>query len=413
VGYQLQNIKKALMGKASMATLVIAPLVVAGLGLLGFQTYSLITGKSFKDIDFDIGRLWETKEEIVVNEPIQESDIVFDYRPTFIEEIKDPSFLTSIKRNVFPEVSAKEVYIIEPNQTNEGVRTPLADFKSLEHISNIDISFTINNPVLAKYYNRLEQEYLINPNITPHQGKWYAGFSFSPTINYRTFGYDPTNVNGVKVVGNYRYVYGLTEDSRNTTDKAITSYSIGFDFGRRIGSRWYVNSGLHYAQYGEQIQICAVDHQNPNYSGAEFLDQQPLYESFKTEDTEQNIPYTNRYSYVEVPIGVNYDALIFDKSKISINAGIHLQKLDHVNALVYDFNTDYYYWITSKEEVFRMYGVGMSAGFTVSQFVGERLEMFINPHFKTNLNSTFKQPYPVSQNQYSTGLRIGFKQQIF
>ena len=66
-----------------------------------------------------------------------------------------------------------------------------------------------------------------------------------------------------------------------------------------------------------------------------------------------------------------------------------------------------------KEEIFTKFGIGSEVGITLSQYVGERLELFINPQFKYTLNSTLKKPSPISQNQYATGLRIGFKQQLF
>jgi hypothetical protein len=80
---------------------------------------------------------------------------------------------------------------------------------------------------------------------------------------------------------------------------------------------------------------------------------------------------------------------------------------------VYDFETDYYYWADKQESIFRRNGLATSAGITLSQYVTERFEVFINPQFKFNLTSTFERPYPVIQNQYTSGLRIGFKQQVF
>ena len=68
--------------------------------------------------------------------------------------------------------------------------------------------------------------------------------------------------------------------------------------------------------------------------------------------------------------------------------------------------------MNEKNDVFRRFGIGSQIGLTVSQYVADKTELFINPQFKFNLNSTFKEPYPVSQNQYTTGLRIGFKQHI-
>ena len=80
-------------------------------------------------------------------------------------------------------------------------------------------------------------------------------------------------------------------------------------------------------------------------------------------------------------------------------------------------NRDYYQGRfvskVSDKEIFNTYGVGTITGVTLSQYFGERLELFVNPTFKYNITSTFKRPYAVDQNQYSTGLRLGFKQQIF
>ena len=129
-------------------------------------------------------------------------------------------------------------------------------------------------------------------------------------------------------------------------------------------------------------------------------------------DASKIFPYKTKYSYLEVPLGVSLDFLKLNKLKITADVAVTFQKLDHVNALVYDFETDYYYWMNSKEELFRKFGIGTMGGVTLSQFVGERLEMFVNPHFKINLNSTFKKPYPVEQNQYTTGIRLGLKHQI-
>ncbi|MBT8327260.1 MAG: PorT family protein [Bacteroidia bacterium] len=410
--FDWSNIKKYFTGKVSLATLVVTPFVLGGLGLLGFQTYSLITGKSFKDINFEIGRLWESKKN-AVKEELTEANVVYQIKPTpetvTIEEVLSPK----IRSKFLPVIKGKPALIVEPEK--QEINAPLfnKDFASLNAISDIDILSNIQNPLLIKYYSRLESEYLINPNIVPKLGNWYVGFSFSPTLNYRSFGYDAQYVTGVAVHGNYRYTYGLTEETRNISDKAISSFNVGIDIGRRITNRLNVYTGLYYSNYGEQLQVSAVDMLDPNYEESEFLNKTPMYEVYDEESSENSIPYTNKYSYIEIPLGISYDLFVLEKFKVALDGGLNLQKLDHVNALVYDFETDYYYWITEKEDIFRQYGVGVSTGATISQFVGERLEMFVNPQFKYNLNSTFKKPYPVNQNQYSTGLRIGIKRHLF
>lgn len=382
--------------------------------LLLFQTYSLITGKSFSDFDFNIGKLWQT-EEAMPSRTTSNSVLSLKEKVLMSNLDDQPSsVIERLKKLLVVELPSKKASMPQESTVEVQVQSAyVSELFDLTFKNNININSLPQNKQLQKYYTKLESDYLINPNMTPKQGKWYLGISFTPTLNYRTFSYDAAQVNGVAVEGGYRYTYGLTESSRNQTDKPITSYAIGIDVGRIISEKISFFSGLHYANYGEQIIVKAVDTENPNYERAQFMGKVPLYERLDADNKENNIPYTNNYSFFEIPLGVNFTVKSYNKSKMTADLGVNLQKMDHVNALVYDFESDYYYWLNSKEEIFSKFGVGTQVGVTLSQYVGERLELFINPQFKYTLNSTLKKPSPISQNQYSTGLRIGFKQQLF
>ena len=64
MGSQHENIKERLTSKSLLATWLLTPAIVAGIALVGFQTYSLISGKSISDLDFGIGKLWSTDEPV-------------------------------------------------------------------------------------------------------------------------------------------------------------------------------------------------------------------------------------------------------------------------------------------------------------------------------------------------------------
>jgi len=408
----LSNIKNLVKRKTNLASLALVPAVIAGLGLLIFQTYSLITGKSFNDLDFNIEKLWETSDVVSINEEVSNS--IRAYQANLVKNQQEVRTNSVVRHDfIVPRIKVKKARLFTPSEVQRVTEDKLGnEIFEVDKIDEVSINTILKGKQLIKYFNKLESDYLINPYIVPRKGKWYIGFSFAPTLNYRTFSYDPSYVSGVAIEGNYRYTFGLTENQRNVSDKSITSYTVGIDIGRRITKKFSIFSGFHYAHYGEQILVSLADLHNPNYEGSEFMGHKPQYALYDTEDGSKNIPYKNKYSYLEVPLGISMDFLKLNKSKVTADVAVTLQKLDHVNALVYDFETDYYYWMNSKEEVFRKFGVGTMGGVTLSQFVGERLEMFVNPHFKINLNSTFKKPYPVEQNQYSTGLRLGLKHQI-
>lgn len=412
MGSQQNSIREKLTSRSALATWLVAPAIVAGIALLGFQTYSLITGKSFSDFDFGIGKLWATEE-------LTESNILSDdTESNFARIIKRELALEDVipelvDRTVIPTVRQKTASLVKENNSNQVLESEkMVELFSSETILASSIAANFGNKQIKKYVDRLQNEYLVNPGLVPKQGSWYIGFNFTPSVCYRSFGYNSTILPGVATEGNTQYTFGLTEQHRDITDKAITSYAVGLDFGKKITNKLSVFSGIHYAKYGEQISVQVANRENPNYEISTYMGKQPYYER-ATDGSTETLPYANKYSFLEVPLGVSYVLKEYSKSKIAVNTAVILQKLDHVNALVYDFNTDYYYWMNSKEEIFREYGVGGSIGISFSQYLGERFEVYASPQFKYNLNSTFKTPYPITQNQYTTGLQIGFRQQLF
>jgi hypothetical protein len=396
-----------------LASVLLVPAIVGGLALLGFQTYILITGKSFRDFDFNIGKLWSSPDEETIGLQGTKKGQVIRSLPFFLEE--EDALQGLVSPGISSPALTRKVQTLLPTIKDDKpmLTRRVEELIDLDKIISVQINSEIESPQMKRYYSRLESEYLINPNLVPLQGKWFVGVNFAPSLGYRTFSYDPSLVSGVVTEGQYRYSYGLTESGRNLSDRPITSYAIGLDFGRRLTDRISIFSGFNYAHYGEQLQVSHANFNNPNYEDASFMGKKPLYERPSSEDKTKNIPFSNKYSYFEIPLGISVDVAKLPKARVTVDAAIYYQRLDHVNALVYDFETDYYYWAEKQEIIFRRNGLATSAGITLSQYVTERFEVFVNPMFKFNLTSTFEKPYPVTQNQYTSGLRIGFKQQVF
>ena len=415
MGNRLEDIKNAIRSRSVLVGIFIVPAIFAGLGLLTFQTYSLITGKPFSQFVFDIGKLWESndsdKDKIANIETIQFPNFGIES-----EELVDETRFQNnlVNRLIIPQKKEARVVL----NTDDAGKTKITggsqfSIAKMSVIKDVHLNTSLLNQQLLKYYNRLESEYLVNPNIIPKKGKWYWGVSLAPSLSFRTFSYNPNLVNGVAIEGNYRYTYGLTERERNLTDKTVTSFSFGLDVGRQLTERISLESGLYISRYGEQVQVTKPDTDNPNFEGASFMGHLPVYEQYNgDEGGESLIPYTNQYTYLEVPLIFSMEVLQTGKSRISLQAGVNIQKLRAVNALVYDFETDYYYWVNNSDEIFSHFGMCTNTGIQFSKYVGEKVELFINPNFKFALNSTFKEPYAVTQKQYSSGLRVGFKKQI-
>lgn len=392
-------------------SLLVVPAITIGLSLLGYQTYVWVTGESFNGFSMDIGRLWSSDEAFEQN-PLKEEVYL-----SSVQTLDSSSIFNQGKDEIIPLLNPKKTEVIEEVLEQEikattsmiGVIT-----NSLDRIDQVDINPLIKNNLHSKYVLRLKSESLISPNLVPKKGKLYWGINFSPAFSYRIFNIDISKVNGVAEDQNRVYTAGgLTEEKRNSLDKAITSYSFGLDFGKQLNEKFSIYSGLHISGYGEQILVTSVDENNPNYCHAKFHNRKPAYSSTELTTNSSNIPFTNRYKYFEIPFGVRYTLSKFDKAKIAIDLGAYFQKVHKVNALLYDFDTDYYYWFNDEDDVINDSGIGVSMGIGLIQNLTERIELTFNPHFKFNLSSTFSDSYSVEQNQYSTGVRVGVRQQIF
>ena len=393
-------------------SLLLVPAITIGLSLLGFQTYIWVTGETFKGFSLDIGRLWSSDDTPVdkLDEQKTPSSYVYEVEDT---EVSLSSELDGI---ILPNLKSKNTETIKQVFEQEIVTSSSAIEKiasTLDRIDHIDINPLINNDLHAKYIDRLKSESLISPNMVPKQGKLYWGVNFSPAFSYRIFNIDVNKVNGIAEDQNRVYTTGLTEEKRNTLDKAITAYSFGLDFGKQIGEKFSVYSGFHIAGYGEQILVSTINQENPNFCYAEFHNRKPAYAATESTLNSKNIPFTNQYKYIEIPLGVQYTVSKFDKAKIAIDLGAYCQKVYQVNALLYDFDTDYYYWFNDNDAIIKDKGLGISVGASLIQNLTERIELTFNPYMKFNLNSTFSDSYSVHQNQYSTGVRVGIRQQIF
>jgi hypothetical protein len=393
-------------------SLLLVPAITIGLSLLGFQTYIWVTGETFKGFSLDIGRLWSSDDTPVDKLDEQKTP------SSYVDEVEDTEFSLSSELDgiILPNLKSKNTETIKQVFEQEIVTSSSAIEKiasTLDRIDHIDINPLINNDLHAKYIDRLKSESLISPNMVPKQGKLYWGVNFSPAFSYRIFNIDVNKVNGIAEDQNRVYTTGLTEEKRNTLDKAITAYSFGLDFGKQIGEKFSVYSGFHIAGYGEQILVSTINQENPNFCYAEFHNRKPAYAATESTLNSKNIPFTNQYKYIEIPLGVQYTVSKFDKAKIAIDLGAYCQKVYQVNALLYDFDTDYYYWFNDNDAIIKDKGMGISVGASLIQNLTERIELTFNPYMKFNLNSTFSDSYSVHQNQYSTGVRVGIRQQIF
>ncbi len=411
MGTVLKQKNKEVKRKISRLGLLYLIAALIGFSLLAYQAYNLVSGQGFKRINFDIGALWDSNESRSLSEPILLDDIVREHVDQRYIIPDDQKPLPNIDKETHKHgVHSLRPQFVQDEGSSRRIEEVLQVQQELSRIELLDIPLFQENELMLKYMKQLEKEYVFNPNVTPNKGRFFIGISFAPSLSYRTLNYRPDKIVGVAVSGNTRYTYGMTETYREGSDRPISTFFTGLDLGINLKKRISIRTGIYYSVYGESISVSRIFSEDLNRQNASYYDQTPLYHSPENEANSAALDYENRYSYFEIPLSVSIEVIQRKKSSIAIDLGAYAHRLDHVNAMIYDFETDYYYWLPKNDlEIYKSSGLGLSGGFQISQFIGSQVEFTVNPQMRFNLHSTFEDCYPVDQKQYSTGLRLGVK----
>ncbi|MEM7549765.1 MAG: porin family protein [Bacteroidota bacterium] len=120
-------------------------------------------------------------------------------------------------------------------------------------------------------------------------------------------------------------VEGVRFDLNNTgltsgEESSGSYYSAGINFGLNLTSRWSIQSGLAYANYGSGTSTNLISEQGEEQVAIHFSNLTELDNSDEVLFTE-NVNLDNRLEFVSVPLIAGY-AVVNRKWKLIINAGL-------------------------------------------------------------------------------------------
>lgn len=390
------------------------PMLAVGSVALFLQLFFFSNSTNFFLFDFNSGILWKWQEEEDANN--RRVKVVQKFFPENLipENFSSPEkFLTAFQKE--PINMVKKSAEIQIGGEQEGKVEKATAFESIE-IGRIDAPASFGVLLPGEAIKRLESSTVFNPNIQCKSSRISVGLSFAPALSYRTLVYNNDVMTAAIYSGNNTRVLGQTESSRNMNDRMIVSFFGGFDFYLQYTPKLSLQTGIYYASYGEQLHVQEISHNDPNLGMAD-KQKNPVFNGdaayCPTADAPNpdlsNIPFTNQFKFVEIPVLLNYK-LRHHRYAYELQSGVSVAFLDHADALVYDFNSNYYYWVSSSNfDLFnRTFFTGI-AGFSVNQMISRTTEIFANPQFRYVFTPTFKSEYPANQHQYAAGLRMGVK----
>jgi len=385
-------------------------ILVGGLSI----AYQLTTG-GFESMDFSIGKLWSWASND--REIKQSEDNAFE---RIIEPVRNRSDVAEAK-----VVRERETVQVKP--VNNPVRihkpkTGLAQFMANRepfktvHVDMIQPDKTFNYLRSGKYIDLKQKEFLIPTDIKTRRSRIAVGASFTPGLSYRRLTYNDIS-SVARIYNQTAYTFGQSKEYRNNNDQAIMNFYSGFDVYANVSKKWTVQMGFYYSSHGEKLTV--VNKNDPNEitsnpsHGSAFLSKQSVFESPEMVDYTANeeIPFTNYYGLMEIPVLASYQCVdISDMLHVSVQMGGSYGYLDHADVLMYNYETNKYFWIPSSDfELLNKHFISGIVGAEISQYISHEIEIFANPQFKYSFTPTFKKAYEIKQNQWATGLRLGMK----
>jgi hypothetical protein len=416
--------KKKFNRRLKWLLLLLSPLLVLGVSSISFQFMKLLSNEDFKLADVDVTNLW----------PYKSPEVQFE-QAAVEEDLTRPSLRTvakAIGENIPRKVNAPKppLPLLKPklsktvlgkkmNPTTPAVFQP-AEIKpiSLESIPRVSMYDVLPS---GKYINLSDKKYLISKDLDFRRGKWSIGASFSPNYTYRTLSYYDVNAVASRIDDGVAYIDGQSSGYRNNHDKPLINFSTGIDVYYHISDRWTISTGLQYTSLGEQLQVVRSPNnlQKARSAGSSPMDDNHYLSPENTSyDDLDKIPFNNYYGLLEIPLRVEYR--IFEKNGLSITGqtGITYSRLDHVDALLYDYESKQYNWHSSSgSSHFNQQLWSLGAGISLNQFISQEVEIFASPRFRYFHTPTFSESYEIRQNQWLAGMRLGllyhFKQRNY
>ena len=183
--------------------------------------------------------------------------------------------------------------------------------------------------------------------------------------------------------------------------KAKNAFTIGLAIKRQLSTRSSLITGIEYTSLHTQIETgIKKDTTAIFYYNNDLSAQRTELNSFYRPG--YGYTYTNRYSFIQVPVVYEHQLNRSKKIKVNWNAGLSLSQMLSTNAIVFDYNNQAFY---SNNKLFRKTQVGMLAGLKMQFSSGKHADIHLGPQFQYSLSNLFRSNNYGTQHLINYGLR--------
>jgi hypothetical protein len=317
------------------------------------------------------------------------------------------------KKLSHPDLAGTEPY--EAGSQEPTLPQPVAHVPAqavLPGITAVDESKLIANTQNAeedsKRGNWLHQRAVYELNV-PKQKRLSWQLTFTPTMNYRTWkgGSDPSDV---KIVPLAPLIEGDPEKLVN--HKPALGFELGSNILYAVNKTFTLKAGLlfNYARYDIQAYSSSTSDQaiialNNNYGiSTGQVTSYTRYRNFGG-DAVENLH--NQFFQLSVPLGLEINLLGNERIQVGIAGTVQPTYL--LNRNTYILSNDYKY--ATLPELVRKWNINTSAEAFISYKTGD-LKWQVGPQLRYQLLSSYIKEYPIRENLFQYGIKIGVAKTI-
>jgi len=243
----------------------------------------------------------------------------------------------------------------------------------------------------------------------PKQKRVGWQLTFSPTMNYRTWR-GSNNPSDVKTLPFAPIIEG--DPAKLVNHKPALGFEVGSNMLYTLNKTFTLKAGLLFNYVRYDIQAYSSSSSEPatialNSSWGIATGELTTYTRYRNFGGDAAEDLHNQYFQLSAPLGLEINLLGNDKIQVGISGTVQPTYLLNRNS--YLLTADYKY--ATEPSLVRKWNVNTSAEAFISYKTGD-LKWSVGPQLRYQLFSSYIQKYPIRENLYNYGIKIGVTKTI-
>lgn len=305
-----------------------------------------------------------------------------------------------------PVSTADNIVNTESDNTIPPVEFPeLADSSTLTIAIPIDTVLPKKDTLVTALIDTIKKDSVVTTDSVKAASKkirWHLEASFAPAISYTP----------LKEEGDYRFIANY----RDSTDKNLVTFNYRLAVHYTVIPAMDVFTGLgivnmkqemlsSQAVYGWDTIITPAS--GPLGGDTTYVLGKKVFHI----NNDSTGTVTNRFTYIQLPVGISYRFLEGSKFTMALRPVIAFNKLASFNSYIYNYKT--YAYEKAKSADLTTWIISYGAGISIEYAIHKNLAIALNTNYNRYAKSIYTSAYPISQRfdqlEFGLALRYGLK----